>query len=87
MLKSCSTESLDALYDVIARFEGMWSCSARGGHTLQKHVGKTDGELRARLEREPGTCCFDSLKTLPIVSAARAAGLGSTSCNGYAGFG
>lgn len=27
---------------------------ARGGHTLEKHVGKTDGELRARLDREPG---------------------------------
>ncbi|MEM6275062.1 MAG: RNase A-like domain-containing protein [Myxococcota bacterium] len=28
---------------------------ARGGHTLEKHVGKTDGELRARLKREPDT--------------------------------
>ena len=25
---------------------------ARGGHTLARHVGKSDGELRARLERE-----------------------------------
>jgi Bacterial CdiA-CT RNAse A domain len=24
-----------------------------GGHTLQRHVGKSDAELRARLEREP----------------------------------
>ncbi len=24
----------------------------RGGHTLERHVGKTDGELRARLRRE-----------------------------------
>lgn len=24
----------------------------RGGHTLRKHVGRTDGELRQRLERE-----------------------------------
>jgi hypothetical protein len=24
----------------------------RGGHTLGKHVGRTDGELRQRLERE-----------------------------------
>jgi hypothetical protein len=26
---------------------------AMGGHTLERHVGKTDAELRARLEREP----------------------------------
>jgi toxin YxiD len=26
----------------------------RGGHTLRKHVGRTDDELRQRLEREPG---------------------------------
>ncbi|HYL17001.1 MAG TPA: RNase A-like domain-containing protein [Terriglobales bacterium] len=26
---------------------------ARGGHTLRKHVGKTDDELRARLQDEP----------------------------------
>src|SRR5258708_1628172 len=25
----------------------------RGGHTLRKHVGRTDDELRQRLEREP----------------------------------
>ncbi|MEM6275065.1 MAG: RNase A-like domain-containing protein [Myxococcota bacterium] len=25
-----------------------------GGHTVEKHAGKTDGELRARLDREPG---------------------------------
>jgi hypothetical protein len=25
----------------------------RGGHTLNKHVGRTDDELRQRLEREP----------------------------------
>ena len=25
----------------------------RGGHTLRKHVGRTDDELRRRLEREP----------------------------------
>lgn len=27
---------------------------SRGGHTLARHVGKTDAELRARLSREPG---------------------------------
>lgn len=27
---------------------------ARGGHTLARHVGRTDAELRARLGREPG---------------------------------
>ncbi len=27
---------------------------SRGGHTLARHVGKTDSELRARLAREPG---------------------------------
>src|SRR5689334_2318109 len=26
---------------------------AMGGHTLQRHVGRTDAELRARLDREP----------------------------------
>jgi hypothetical protein len=26
---------------------------AMGGHTLQRHVGKTDAELKSRLEREP----------------------------------
>src|SRR5262245_40325842 len=26
---------------------------ALGGHTLQRHVGKSDDDLRARLEREP----------------------------------
>jgi hypothetical protein len=27
---------------------------ARGGHTLARHVAKSDGDLRARLAREPG---------------------------------
>jgi hypothetical protein len=27
---------------------------ARGGHTLARHVGRTDAELRERLRREPG---------------------------------
>lgn len=26
----------------------------RGGHTLERHVGRTDAELRERLRREPG---------------------------------
>ena len=27
---------------------------SRGGHTLARHVGRTDDELRERLRREPG---------------------------------
>jgi toxin YxiD len=30
----------------------LWRDEERGGHTLRKHVGRTDDELRQRLERE-----------------------------------
>lgn len=32
----------------------------RGGHTLNKHVGRTDDELRQRLEREPNIAAASS---------------------------
>jgi hypothetical protein len=32
---------------------GLKGHEERGGHTIEKHVGKTEGDLRARLRREP----------------------------------
>jgi len=42
---------------------------ARGGHTLARHVGKTDDELRARLRREPD---ISSASTYPDRATAEA---------------
>ncbi len=44
---SRAAPAADARYD-LARDE------ARGGHTLARHVGRTDADLRERLRREPG---------------------------------
>ena len=37
-----------------------------GGHTILKHVGKTEAELRARLAAEPNTRTASTFKTLAI---------------------
>jgi hypothetical protein len=37
---------------------------ARGGHTIGRHVGKSDEELRARLEREPRIRAASTYKDL-----------------------
>jgi hypothetical protein len=44
---SRAAPAADARYD-LPRDE------ARGGHTLARHVGRTDADLRERLRREPG---------------------------------
>jgi hypothetical protein len=44
---SASPSAEDSSRYDLARDEG------RGGHTLDKHVGRSDGELRERLDREP----------------------------------
>ena len=47
---------------------------AAGGHTLRKHVGQTDEQLRERLEREPGitgaSTCTDRAAAEHAVGAA-----------------
>lgn len=45
----------------------------RGGHTIERHVGKTERELLARLEREPDISAASSyfdLETAEVVVAA-----------------
>ncbi len=39
---------------------------ARGGHTLARHVGKTDAQLRERLAREPGISTASTYLTREI---------------------
>lgn len=47
LLCLCGTTLLASGRD-LARDESL------GGHTLSRHIGRTDAELRARLSREPG---------------------------------
>lgn len=53
---------------------------ARGGHTLARHVGLTDSQLRDRLRREPRISAASTYTDRPtaerVVGAALAAGAG-----------
>jgi hypothetical protein len=52
----------------------------RGGHTLSRHVGRTEDQLRARLAREPGIAAASSFSDRAtaerVVGAALAASRG-----------
>jgi hypothetical protein len=39
---------------------------AKGGHTLARHVGRTDAQLRERLEREPGISAASTYSTRDV---------------------
>ena len=61
-----SAPSLAQRYDLAADEE-------RGGHTIERHVAKTEDELRARLTREPDISAASSyfdLETAEVVIAA-----------------
>ena len=50
---------------------------SRGGHTLARHVGKTDAELRARLAREPGISAASTFTDRATAGRCVAAALAS----------
>jgi hypothetical protein len=50
-----------------------------GGHTLQRHVGKSDAELIARLEREPQISSASTYTDRATAEAVVGAGLRSDS--------
>lgn len=47
----------------------------RGGHTLERHIGRTDAELRQRLEREPNISAASSYTDRPIAERTVGAAL------------
>jgi hypothetical protein len=51
---------------------------AHGGHTLARHVGKTDSELRERLRREPDISSASTYTDRATAEAVIAAALSST---------
>ena len=51
-LQTDSTRS-PAAPTIETRLYDLQAAEARGGHTLERHVGKTDRDLAERLEREP----------------------------------
>lgn len=50
-----------------------------GGHTLARHVGKTDAELAERLRREPQISAASTYTDLPVASRAVAGALEASS--------
>lgn len=54
MLVSCRTQQpAGAETQTSSSVRDLTTDDARGGHTLSRHVGKADDELRARLQHEP----------------------------------
>lgn len=58
---------------------GLGRHEARGGHTLKEHVGRTTGDLRARLRRNPG---MDAASSFPNREIAEDAIAGVLTMNG-----
>ena len=56
--------------DVAAPTRDLSQDEAAGGHTLQRHVGRTDADLRERLQREPDISAASTYTNLQAAEMA-----------------